>query len=767
MTFRWAAGVSICLAIAACGGGGGGGGVSGGNTGGSTGGSTSISLSTSSVSFSAVQGGPAPAATIVHVSFSGAGVVAGYPPGVPEPTWLTVVTQPGGTATTADFALTVTGTQMTGTQSTTLRFVTGNANGTDLEQADLQVTYTVDQPFSASASAPTLAFTGFEKNSQDIQPGAGYALTITGAQSHWQASTAQSWIKLSATGGAGAATVVVSADGSALSSGSYSGTVTVSDSVSGKELRFPVTLVLRAPALVVTPSALTFSVDSLTPSSQLTQTLSISDELGGAQPSEAVHWSLVSISAPWLQLGAPSGSTSPTSLVTVSLGTSQLAQLTPGPQTATIVLNYVDADGVSHTADVPVSLQFDPGYVNYVAPYVGLQNQAGQLIVRGANFSIPAGALTVTIGSTSVGTVVPDSDSQLQVSYPAMPAGRYPVHIVNAAGFDTRSADLLIVPPQGLSYAAISVSSVRRKIVFDAERQTLYGVNEQGQEIEFYTYTSGAWVVGAPYVLPQLTDLDLLPDGSSLVVLTQNAVDEIALGQNPLAAQTVASNPNAFCGQFLDRLAVANDGKVFIVSNLMGCSGFTDSYLFDALNPSAGLAVNEYPVAILYNGIVAGSADGSKLYAGSNGVSPAQPVVTFDALTDTVTASNNVNYNLSAVSVSGNASRVILQNTDVYSEALGLTGELPAGNGGVALASRDSTKAFVYRDDGGSPRIEVYDLTLPLQTGGLYQLTKTVNLADSADAAAGTYQNITLAQTPDSATVFVSGDSKILVVPVQ
>lgn len=132
----------------------------------------------------------------------------------------------------------------------------------------------------------------------------------------------------------------------------------------------------------------------------------------------------------------------------------------------------------------------------------------------------------MTAGATSLGTVVPDSDTQLRVSYPALPAGRYPVHIQNAAGFDTRSADLVIVPPSGFAYAAISAPSIRRKIVYDAERRTLYGVNEQGQEIEFYTYTSGAWVTGSRYVLPQLTDLDLLPDGHSLVVLTQNAVDE-------------------------------------------------------------------------------------------------------------------------------------------------------------------------------------------------------------------------------------------------
>jgi len=200
-----------------------------------------------------------------------------------------------------------------------------------------------------------------------------------------------------------------------------------------------------------------------------------------------------------------------------------------------------------------------------------------------------------------------------------------------------------------------------------------------------------------------------------------------------------------------------------IISNYMYCSGFSNSYLFDALNPGGGLVTKPF----FYGGIVAGSADGSKLYAGSDGVSPAQPVTTFDALTDTTADSANVDYNLAAVSVSGDASRVILQNTDVYSGALVITGHLPVGSGGVALASRDSTKAFVYRDDGASPRIEVYDLTLPLQTGGLYQLTKTVSLPDSPNAAAGDYQTITLAQTPDSATVFVSGDSRILVVPVQ
>lgn len=614
MTFRWSAWVLVGLLVAGCGGGGGGG---------STAAGTGISLSTSSMSFSAVQGAAMPTAQVVHVTFSGAGVVVGYAPGVAQPTWLTVTQQGSGTATSVDFTLAATDTGTLGTRSTTVRFATGHTDGSNLEYVDLPVTYTVTQPFKATAPASTLAFTGVEKSSAASQPGTGYVLTITGAQSQWHATTAQSWIKLSASSGSGAGTVVVTADASALSSGSYSGTVTVSDDVSGTVLNFPVTFVSHAAALVVTPSALTFSLDSLTPASELTQTVTITDELGGSQPSQAAQWSLGSISAPWIQFGSSSGSTSPASVVSVTLCTSELSNLPPGAHTATIVLNYVDADGASHALDVPVSLQLNAGYVNYVAPYVGLQNQGGHLIIRGANFSIPAGALTVTVGATSLPAVVPDSDTQIQVTYPALPAGRYPVHIHNAAGFDTQSADLLVVPPSGYTYAAISAPSIRTKIVYDAERQALYGVDQQDQEIQFYSYSAGAWVTGSPYVLPQLTDLDLLPDGKSLLVLTRNAIDEMPLDQTPSIAQAVASNPNTFCGQYFAHLAAANDGKVMIVSDLSGCSGFTPSFLFDALNPGGGVVENPYFVGWLYNGIVAASADGSEVYAGTNDIAAA------------------------------------------------------------------------------------------------------------------------------------------------
>src|SRR5262249_35719877 len=154
------------------------------------------------------------------------------------------------------------------------------------------------------------------------------------------------------------------------------------------------------------------------------------------------------------------------------------------------------------------------------------------------------------------------------------------------------------------------------------------------QEIEVYQLSSGTWSTGSPYVLPNLTDIALTPNGRSLIVLTQQEVNELALPMGSSVAQPRVANPDSFCGHFLDTLAMANDGRAFVVSNYMACSGFTPSYLYDVTTYTIGS--NPYFTGWLYDGVVAGAADGSKLFAGTAGVSPAQPVKTFNALDDSV-----------------------------------------------------------------------------------------------------------------------------------
>jgi hypothetical protein len=242
-------------------------------------------------------------------------------------------------------------------------------------------------------------------------------------------------------------------------------------------------------------------------------------------------------------------------------------------------------------------------------------------------------------------------------------------------------------------------------------------------------------------------------------------MNDISLTSGPFIAQPRNTFSDTFCGGYMDSLSIGNDGKAFVITNLAGCSGYTSSYLYDIRSHELKQNTGGFDGS-LYNGIVAGSADGSKLYAGSNGLSPAPEVKIVNTLDGSITNSN-VNFNLNAVTVSGNASRVILQNVDVYSGALSLTGHLPAGQG-VVLASRDSSRAYVYRDDvvGGGPRLDIYNLNGTLQAGAIYPLLKTVTLTDAPNSTTGHYFAITMAETPDGNTVFVSGESRIVVQPV-
>jgi hypothetical protein len=491
-----------------------------------------------------------------------------------------------------------------------------------------------------------------------------------------------------------------------------------------------------------------------------------------AQPTEAVSWALQPGTAAWLQWTPASGTSVPARSASASLNLAELAKLVPGDYSTTISLAAVNAAGIPQTVTIPVNLNYEPAYVTFVSPYVGTANTAGTLIARGVNFTPATPApVTVSVGATKITGITPDGDGQITVAYPPLPAGTYPVTVQNSAGITAGNASLVILNPVTYAYQAINPPSTRTalgydsRLVYDAERQTLYGADRFDQQIENYTPAAGAWSAGTPYVLPQLTDLALSPDGRLLLALTQNTVSDISLTGTVFAATPRVANPTSFCGQFLDSLSVTNDGLALVNSKLNGCSGFSQVFEYDERAYTLDNA--QFPSLMLYDGTLAVGADGSKVYAGSNGVSPPQPIITYSAFDHTVSTNQAVTYNLDTASVSGNASRVILQGTDVYTAELTITGNLPAP-AGATLASRDSTRAYVYYDDvsGGGPRLAIYNLNGALQTGGLYPLLKTVTLADSANASPGQYGIIAMAETPDGNTVFISGNAKLLVVPV-
>lgn len=313
------------------------------------------------------------------------------------------------------------------------------------------------------------------------------------------------------------------------------------------------------------------------------------------------------------------------------------------------------------------------------------------------------------------------------------------------------------IPSPGAAYQVIEAASLRDRLVFDAARQAIYAVNTLDQEIERFTFANGQWAAINPVVIPELTDIAITPNGQTLIVLDSEHVSDVALASGTFTPMQRATLTDTFCGAFFDKIAAGSNNKAFIVVNYSGCSGFSSSRIYDTASYTVTTSTS------LYNGTAAASADGTRIYAGSNGVSPADDVVIYNPQSNTV-SSTSVRFNLFAVSVSGDASHVILQNTSVYSRSLTLLGNLAPN--GIALASRDSSRAFVYRDDAPGPRLDVYDLNGALQPGALFPVLRTIRLPHSPNTTNGGFNAVTMTSNADDSLVFISGNRRLLVVPV-
>lgn len=607
-------------------------------------------VSPTMVTLTVTEGDPLPAAVTVsiHLQFRGDSVLVGYAPGVPQPTWLSIMAG-ASTSSSAEFRLQVTDTAMVGAWTTSVRFLFSHQSSTGMETFDLPVAYTV-QPsdLAVQATPAALAFAAIAGGG--LPPAQTASVTFNGMDA--SVVTAPLWA-----------------------------TVTASTT--------PTT----------SPASFAVSVNSTS-----------------FAPGTALSGDIV-------------------------FGTRRGALLRTTPV-------HVDYNLVASAPEV-----------QFVAPYLGIAARGGTLRVRGHGFLSLGGPVTIGIGELTVGPVTPDSDSQITVSYPPLPEGRYPVTF-NPPVIASSSAELVVVTPPAFGYQAIDTASPRTRLLYDAERQAIYGVNRQDQQIDHFVYAGGAWSRLSPHVIPQLADAALAPDGRSLVVLDRDAINETSLADGLFTLVRRVDNPDPFCGGAFDQAVPANNGEFFIVFALLECSGGTPTYLYDLVSHSMGGGTDTS--LFLYDGIAGASGDGARIYAGSANIFPSDTVETFESLNNSILHST-VDINLTAVSVSGDASRVILDNSDVYSRALVFTGHIPSF--GVTLASRDSSRAFTYVEDATGGRLEVYDLNGPLQSGAAYPLLKTLVLPDAANGT-GYPNRVVMTSSLDDSAVFISGDSKLLVVPV-
>jgi cysteine-rich repeat protein len=702
------------------------------------------------VSFAAVEGDELPAAVrvTVHFEYVGDTVLVGYASGVPQPSWLSIAEGPTSD-TAAELELRVTDTSAVGSRSTSVRLLISHQNSTGLETVDLPVSYNVARSTLAIEATPmTLAFTA---SPGDVGlPAQAVHVTFDGTRA--SLLSAPAWAAVSApTAETSPVSFAVSIRDTSFQVGTELSDELVFRTTRGQLQR---TASVRLTYHVVPPPDLAIQA---APGS-----LEFAAVAGGAVPpaqpvSVTFSGADVSVvSAPaWLTVARSTPVANPTTF-SISVNSTSFAAGTT--QSGDVVFRTSRGPSQRTTGvRVDYRLRSRPE-VQFVAPYVGVAGRSNTVRIRGRGFAT-GGPVTVRIGQLEIGPVVPDGDTQITVAYPALPEGRYPVTLVDPTAIAPMSPELVIVAPPAFGYQAIAAPGVRKRILFDAERGAIYGVNRDDQDIEHFAYANHRWSVQPPHIVPLLTDIALAPDGRSLVVLDRNTINEMSLTDGRFAPVPRIDNPDPLCGGFFDQAVSANNGQLAVITDYVGCSGWPPNYLYDLRSRSLSRAFD------IHNHVVAAaSGDGSRIYAGSTSLH--EPITSFDSLSRTF-SSSTFDLELFAISVSENASRVITSyfgNHKVYGRSLVLTGNLPGG--GVALASRDSTRAFIYVEDAGSARLEVYNLDGALQPDALYPLLGTVMLPDAANGAGSSHPPVAMTSNPDDTVVFISGDSKLLVVPV-
>jgi cysteine-rich repeat protein len=115
----------------------------------------------SMVTLAAAEGDPSPTPTTVTVYFEYRGdtVRVGYAPGVPQPTWLSIVEGPSS-GTTAELEFRATDTSVAGEQSTSVRLLISHVDSTGLNTFDIPVAYRVaPSDLALQVTRSTLDFT--------------------------------------------------------------------------------------------------------------------------------------------------------------------------------------------------------------------------------------------------------------------------------------------------------------------------------------------------------------------------------------------------------------------------------------------------------------------------------------------------------------------------------------------------------------------------------------------------------------------------------
>jgi hypothetical protein len=788
---RWTAVALFVVVTAGCGGGGGGGG--GDDGGGRT--STSsytISLTTPTLNFSGAELETiAPQA--VGTTFNGAGVIVGTLPGQTLPSWLVLDAYNQSSPTQISFPIrVVTANVAPGTYSTTLRFVTGDANGNSLAFVDLAVTLTLREGFKVTLAPGTLLeFSGVESGATAVTPQAGYTAQVRGENISWSVGPTPTWLRVTPSSGTAAGVVTITAVTAGLPAGQQVGSIGFHDSSSNRSWTLSAHLQIGYPALSITPTDTNYSVDNSTDATGTQGSFVISDTAQGQNATRYFNWTADFLypntvrTTPYPLIASPtSGSTFGTATsVSLNLDTHVLNGLPSGNYTLPVRINMSPppptccAETTFVNAEVTVRLP----RLGTAVPYQIPANAASTIRLIGEDLrdeDLPRLLLDGQPLPPSY-TATRLSSQEIELAMPGQSAGQHTITFSNTLGLPRSAVELLVYTPTSVepTGADLPGTGKRVQLVYDDVRARLYAV-DLDVELERYEWNGTSWSDLGALPAPGIRAAAKLRDGRRLAISSSAGMSTLNLNSpNALTLLTDATFLTCGGGSYpLNELAIGEAGSVFMTVWGNSCSPYGHIMEYDLLNDSHDdpRGATYYGASMLFypGALVAASGDGRYVAMSAIGHS-GMDYALLDLRTRTYVVPKTELMAGRQMQLDTAGTKVLLHafpDTVIRDRAGMIQGKLPANQG--ARISPDGTRALIHvHGANGTGFLQLYDISVAVgqaatfpTVGAPIPVPFDMGTLDIHSVPNSYVSNFGLEWSADSEIAFVSGSTRIVAI---
>jgi glutamine cyclotransferase len=564
-------------------------------------------------------------------------------------------------------------------------------------------------------------------------------------------------------------------DATNLTAGTYNAQAVVSGGWPAQDIQVPIALTLGEG--LVLPADQLKVIGSESTASTLNGTVPV-DVVAGP----AVNWTAQSF-APWLILTDNAGATGET--LAYRIDPDQLSTLANDGTEVSGGITITPSRSTMSPRTFAVRVSKRLAAVTHVGPYLQPAGSNTRVILRGYGFdSVGNLAARLQFSGGTVTQITRVNDTELIVKTGPLGLGTFPFSFTNALNVTTATAAVKTYMSQTFSATSMPTGGTLRGMFYDAERSSVYLVNQHLESLQRFHFTNQWQLTSLP--LPAIVSAGLTQDGSRLMVATSTS-SQSRIRQLDPADMTVQLSSKDFdrtiASDWNGTIPTTNDGRSWFALG----SGWNDMAYFDATSETMTLVKPTFNTSFYGGPGFAMSRDGERLMILQTG-SNWQDMLYMDAA-DSVVKVNPANLqNNYRMSFSDDASRYLNDNYEVRDRDFALIGRLPSP---LPRATGDNADRYVMRSvlspDGSRvyavavldnfyyqsdpARLYVFDSSTRQPASDVLPTLGYMNIAAQPTCSplppnTTCYWNSYITVSPDGNTVFIAGDSNFVVVPV-